>query len=214
LVNGRSGDHDLPPHDDSDVTLTLVEAGVWNNECRSLIGTLGVLRCLVAMWDFIVTPMVGLLQEGRLRRKLLKYSSRKAVEDRVKEQEAATAERARLEEILTLCAEYERQHQTGTPSPRPHLSPHYTLTQNSYEVGEACGEPLMSRQLDVLLQPSGGLGYHYYHYHTPRGPPLPYTHTHTHTLATTTNLMPSRLSAFSNNLECQPSVITSSVSPQ
>nr|XP_045622979.1 pleckstrin homology-like domain family B member 2 isoform X5 [Procambarus clarkii]XP_045622980.1 pleckstrin homology-like domain family B member 2 isoform X5 [Procambarus clarkii]XP_045622981.1 pleckstrin homology-like domain family B member 2 isoform X5 [Procambarus clarkii]XP_045622982.1 pleckstrin homology-like domain family B member 2 isoform X5 [Procambarus clarkii]XP_045622985.1 pleckstrin homology-like domain family B member 2 isoform X5 [Procambarus clarkii]XP_045622986.1 pleckstrin len=53
-----------------------------------------------------------------------------AVEERLKEQEAAAAERARLEEILTLCAEYERQHQAGTPSPRPHLSPHYTLTQN------------------------------------------------------------------------------------
>lgn len=53
-----------------------------------------------------------------------------AVEERLKEQEAAAAEKARLEEILTLCAEYERQHQTGTPSPRPVISPHYTITQN------------------------------------------------------------------------------------
>ncbi|XP_064098310.1 pleckstrin homology-like domain family B member 1 isoform X3 [Macrobrachium nipponense] len=62
-----------------------------------------------------------------------------AVEDRVKEQEAAAAERARLEEILNLCAEYERQHQGAattptappTPTPRPQShSPHHPFTQN------------------------------------------------------------------------------------
>ncbi|XP_050738373.1 pleckstrin homology-like domain family B member 1 isoform X4 [Eriocheir sinensis] len=65
-----------------------------------------------------------------------------AVEERVREQEVASAERARLEEILTLCAEYERQQQQqgqgGAPGTSPrgpqilphHHSPHYTLTQN------------------------------------------------------------------------------------
>ncbi|XP_042881409.1 pleckstrin homology-like domain family B member 1 isoform X3 [Penaeus japonicus] len=62
-----------------------------------------------------------------------------AVEDRLREQEAAAAERARLEEILTLCAEYERQQggqggqggQGSAASPRPQAhSPHHTLTQN------------------------------------------------------------------------------------
>ncbi|KAK4311576.1 hypothetical protein Pmani_016937 [Petrolisthes manimaculis] len=53
-----------------------------------------------------------------------------AVEERVKEQEAAAAERARLEEILTLCAEYDRQHQQH-PRPTHHVHHnHTTLTQN------------------------------------------------------------------------------------
>lgn len=58
-----------------------------------------------------------------------------AVEDRVAEQEAATAERLRLEEILSLCAEYDRQQRSGsedrgTPPPRSTHSPHHTLQQN------------------------------------------------------------------------------------
>ncbi|XP_071546028.1 uncharacterized protein [Panulirus ornatus] len=56
-----------------------------------------------------------------------------AVEERLREEEVAAAERARLEEILTMCAEYERQQQHPGPSPRPPHpghSPHYTLTQN------------------------------------------------------------------------------------
>lgn len=52
-----------------------------------------------------------------------------AVEERVKEQEAAAAERARLEEILTLCAEYDRQHQHPRQTHHVHHN-HTTLTQN------------------------------------------------------------------------------------
>ncbi|XP_068238737.1 pleckstrin homology-like domain family B member 1 isoform X2 [Palaemon carinicauda] len=65
------------------------------------------------------------LRHSELRKK-------QAVEDRVKEQEAAAAERARLEEILNLCAEYERQHQGATtPTPRPPShSPLHPFTQN------------------------------------------------------------------------------------
>ena len=58
-----------------------------------------------------------------------------AVEERVREQEAASAERARLEEILSLCAEYERQHRVGTATSdsggeTSQSSPLHTLTQN------------------------------------------------------------------------------------
>ncbi|XP_063585475.1 pleckstrin homology-like domain family B member 1 [Penaeus indicus] len=83
-------------------------------------------------------PTSSLAKEGGTRCSLedLRHSElrkQQAVEDRMREQEAAAAERARLEEILTLCAEYERQQggQGSAASPRPPAhSPHYALTQN------------------------------------------------------------------------------------
>ncbi|XP_037776140.1 verprolin-like [Penaeus monodon] len=86
-------------------------------------------------------PPSSLAKEGGTRCSLedLRHSElrkQQAVEDRMREQEAAAAERARLEEILTLCAEYERQQgcqggQGSATSPRPPAhSPHHALTQN------------------------------------------------------------------------------------
>lgn len=86
-------------------------------------------------------PTSGLAKEGgrtptRCSLEDLRHSElrkQQAVEDRMREQEAAAAERARLEEILTLCAEYERQQggQGSAASPRPPAhSPHHALTQN------------------------------------------------------------------------------------
>ncbi|XP_076060048.1 uncharacterized protein LOC143036506 isoform X4 [Oratosquilla oratoria] len=83
-----------------------------------------------------------------------------AQEDRVKEQEVAAAERARLEEILTMCAEYERQNRReGSPSPRPvgtgTHSPHHTLYQNRIKTN---GSLPRDKRLPspTLLQATGG----------------------------------------------------------
>ncbi|XP_059491126.1 pleckstrin homology-like domain family B member 1 isoform X2 [Neocloeon triangulifer] len=51
------------------------------------------------------------LQELMARGEELEWRRQQAQEERLKEQEAERQERARLEEILTMCAEYERQQQ-------------------------------------------------------------------------------------------------------
>ena len=51
-----------------------------------------------------------------------------AQEARMREQEAEKQERARLEEILTMCAEYERQAQCERQQSKPPSTP--TLQQN------------------------------------------------------------------------------------
>jgi hypothetical protein len=55
-----------------------------------------------------------------------------AQEARMREQEAERQERARLEEILNMCAEYERQVQCERQQSKPPQTP--TLQQNRYSM--------------------------------------------------------------------------------
>lgn len=69
----------------------------------------------------------------------------KAHEERLQEEAMASAEKARLEEILKMCAEYERQQNVGfssvgsptssadsTSTTKSSISPYHTLTQKRY----------------------------------------------------------------------------------
>nr|XP_034837596.1 pleckstrin homology-like domain family B member 2 [Maniola hyperantus] len=55
---------------------------------------------------------------------------KKAHQDRVKEEEQKDAETARLEEILTMCAEYERQIASGVPITPTEKRPHNKIITN------------------------------------------------------------------------------------
>ncbi|XP_041985655.1 pleckstrin homology-like domain family B member 2 [Aricia agestis] len=54
----------------------------------------------------------------------------KAYQDRVKEEEQKEAETARLEEILNMCAEYEKQITSGVPLTPPEKRPHNKIITN------------------------------------------------------------------------------------
>jgi hypothetical protein len=68
---------------------------------------------VLVFWITVSAERVGMLQ---------------AQEARMREQEAEKQERARLEEILNMCAEYERQVQCERQQNKPPLTP--TLHQN------------------------------------------------------------------------------------